>query len=321
MAKTRSRRPYVVFDAEKQIKPSFWQGTVNIPTELLRTFVAVHELGSFTKAAQLFDLTQPAVSAHMRKLEASLGGDLIEKKSSGISLTARGEQALKFARRMLAINDELVVACGTQHPIRGIRLGIPNISAAALRLVIAAFREETGHGRVKISCDNSVGLLQSIRSGYLDLAFVLSDDAEMADAVTSWPEDLVWVRSSDFVLKPSEPVPLISSPNWLVPDRRATEALERAKRQYEIVFSAFDGASRISAVSAAVGCMLMPRSHVPSCLVIEDSGVLPEVSPLTAGIITREDLDAGELRAIIVALRGIFCRKTISEGTLRTGSL
>jgi DNA-binding transcriptional LysR family regulator len=129
------------------------------------------------------------------------------------------------------------------------------------------------------------------------------------------------VRSSDFVLKPSEPVPLISSPNWLVPDRRATEALERAKRQYEIVFSAFDGASRISAVSAAVGCMLMPRSHVPSCLVIEDSGVLPAVSPLTAGIITREDLDAGELRAIIVALRGIFCRKTISEGTLRTGSL
>src|SRR5258707_11596317 len=109
MAKvTRSRRPYVVFDADKSNKSNFWQGQINIPTELLRTFVAVYELGSYTKAAQLFDLTQPAVSAHMKKLETILGGDLIEKKSSGISLTARGEQAMRSARRLLAINDELV---------------------------------------------------------------------------------------------------------------------------------------------------------------------------------------------------------------------
>src|SRR5260370_13432167 len=156
MPKTRSRKPYVVFDAEKHSKPSFWQGTVNIPTELLRTFVAVYELGSFTKAAQLFDLTQPAVSAHMRKLEASLGGDLIEKRSSGISLTARGEQALKLARRMLAINDELITACGTHGPLHGIRLGIPHISAEALRKVIGPFRKGTGHNHVKVCFDDSV---------------------------------------------------------------------------------------------------------------------------------------------------------------------
>jgi DNA-binding transcriptional LysR family regulator len=318
MAKTRSRRPYVVFDADKHSKPKFWQGTINIPTELLRTFVAVHELSSFTKAAQLFDLTQPAVSAHMRKLEVILGGDLIEKKSSGINLTSRGEQALKLARRMLSINDELVVACGTQHPLHGIRLGIPNISAEALRKVIGAFRKQTGHGRVKICCDHSIGLLQSIRSGYLDLAFLFADEAEMAGAVTSWSEDLVWVRAPDFVLEPGAAVPLISSPNWLVPDRRATEALDRVKRPYEIVFSAFDGSSRIAAVGAAVGCMVMPRSHVPPQLLIEDSGVLPEVGPLTAGIIAREDLDAGELRPIIAALKAIFCRTTISEGALRS---
>src|SRR5882757_9466619 len=320
MAKTRSRRPYVVFDAEKHSKPNFWQGTINIPTELLRTFVAIYELGSFTKAAQLFDLTQPAVSAHMRKLEVILGGDIIEKKSSGINLTARGEQALKLARRILAINDELIVACGTHGPLHGIRLGIPNISPEALRKVIGAFRKETGHGRVKICCDHSIGLLQSVRSGYLDLAFVFADEVEMAGAVTSWSEDLVWVRAPDFVVEPGEVVPLISSPNWLVPDRRATEALDRAKQPYEIVFSAFDGSSRIAAVGAAVGCMAMPRSHVPSPLVIDKSGVLPELGPTTAGIVMREDLDAGELRPIIAALRAIFCRKTISDEALRSTS-
>jgi DNA-binding transcriptional LysR family regulator len=319
MTKTRSRPPYVVFDADKH-RPNFWQGQINIPTELLRTFVAVYELGSYTKAAQLFDLTQPAVSAHMKKLESILGGDLIEKKSSGISLTARGEQAMKSARRLLAINDELVVACGTQSPLQGIRLGIPNISAEGLREIIDVFRREAGHGRIKISCDHSNGLLQSIRSGYLDLAFVFADKADMANAVASWPEDLVWVRAPDLILKPGAVVPLISSPNWLVPDRRATEALDRAKQPYEIVFSAFDGSSRMAAVGAAVGCLAIPRSHVPPSLVIEDGGVLPELAPMTAGIIIREDLDAGELRPIIAALRAIFSRKTIASDALRSSA-
>ena len=318
--KMRSRRPYVVFDAENPHKPNFLQCEVNIPTELLRTFVAVYELGSFTKAAQLFDLTQPAVSAHMRKLEVMLGGDLIEKKSSGINLTARGEQAMRAARRLLAINDELVISCGTQHRLNGIRLGIPNISAEGLRKIVGAFRNEIGSARVRICCDHSIGLLESVHSGYLDLAFLFADQAEMKGAVTSWSEDLVWVRAPDLVLEPGGVVPLISSPNWLVPDRKATEALDRVKRPYEIVFSAFDGSSRVAAVGAAVGCMAMPRSHVPPSLVIEDNGILPELGSTTAGIVVREDLDTEKLRPVIAALRAIFCRSTISDHALRLSS-
>jgi len=61
----------------------------------------------------------------------------------------------------------------------------------------------------------------------------------------------------------------------------------------------------------------MPRSHVPPSLVIEDSGVLPEVAPVTAGIIIREDLDAGALRPIIAALRTIFSGKTLAGDAMR----
>ena len=46
-------------------------------------------------------------------------GDLIEKKSSGINLTARGEQALKLARRILAINDELMGIVADRKPVNG----------------------------------------------------------------------------------------------------------------------------------------------------------------------------------------------------------
>src|SRR5215475_3574196 len=99
----------------------------NIPTDLLRTFVAICELGSFTKAAHLFDLTQPAVSAHMRRLEAIIGADLIEKSMSGVTLTECGTEVLRHARRMLSVNDQIVSGGGLQPQPNVIRLGIPNL--------------------------------------------------------------------------------------------------------------------------------------------------------------------------------------------------
>ena len=191
MAKMRSRRPYVVFDAEKLSKPNFWQCEVNIPTELLRTFVAVYELGSFTKAAQLFDLTQPAVSAHMRKLEVMLGGDLIEKKSSGINLTARGEQALKSARRLLAINDELVVACGTrpahheQIPIDGRRI-FDSDQVHELRKSGAEAREDLHRALVDVIVAASKARWKNSRISLVDISSMST--TSNTRSIGSWPK-------------------------------------------------------------------------------------------------------------------------------------
>ena len=56
-------------------------GRTCIPTDLLRTFVAISEVGSFTKAGHLFGLTQPAVTSHMRRLKSLVGADLLRLKS------------------------------------------------------------------------------------------------------------------------------------------------------------------------------------------------------------------------------------------------
>src|ERR1700745_1591168 len=54
-------------------------GMPNIPTELLRTFVAVVDLRGFTKAAQALGFTQPAVSAQIKRLQSLLGRGLLDK--------------------------------------------------------------------------------------------------------------------------------------------------------------------------------------------------------------------------------------------------
>jgi DNA-binding transcriptional LysR family regulator len=307
MRKTRARaganQPET--GSEKVVGPS---DKVNIPTDLLRTFVAIYQLGSFTKAAHLFELTQPAVSAHMKKLEQLIGADLIERNVAGVNLTACGEQVLKYARRILLINDQIVSSASQQRTLPVVRLGIPNIFAAfKLRPILADAPGTIGDSRLQICCDHSASLLRSIRSGYLDLAFVMTDEEEGSNnPLRSWPVELVWTRAPDFAYEEGGPVPLVSSPNVLLPDRIAIDALEQVGQPYEIVFTAFDSLARRSGAMAGIGYLPLPRVLVPEGLVIEEGGILPPLSPVTIDIIAREELDTASLNPLIDSVERIL---------------
>ncbi len=80
----------------------------NLPTDVLRTFLAVIDLGSFTKAGQLLGRTQPAISLQIRKLEDLLGMPLLDTSGRTIVLTKDGETLARYARQLLALNDEIV---------------------------------------------------------------------------------------------------------------------------------------------------------------------------------------------------------------------
>ena len=79
-------------------------GRTCIPTDLLRTFVVISEVGSFTKAGHLFGLSQQAVTSQMRRLESLVGADLLQKSPSGVTLTEFGAKMLRSARRMDSLN-------------------------------------------------------------------------------------------------------------------------------------------------------------------------------------------------------------------------
>src|ERR1043166_783547 len=81
---------------------------INIPTELLRTLIAVVDMRSFTRAAQSLGVTQPAVSAQVKRLQVLLGGELFDRDAPGVTLTAKGEVVVNYARRLLSINDQIM---------------------------------------------------------------------------------------------------------------------------------------------------------------------------------------------------------------------
>ena len=68
-------------------------GVVNLSTELLRAFVTVVEVASFTKAGEILGRTQPAISLQVKRLEQVVGYELIERNGKDISLTEWGRGA------------------------------------------------------------------------------------------------------------------------------------------------------------------------------------------------------------------------------------
>src|ERR1700759_3894262 len=104
---------------------------LNIPTDLLRTLIAVVDMRSFTRAAQSLGVTQPAVSAQIKRLHYLLGYEVLDKSAPGVSLTARGELVGNNARILLAITDEILQLTSGTLPRQPVRVGIPLAYAGA----------------------------------------------------------------------------------------------------------------------------------------------------------------------------------------------
>lgn len=95
---------------------------INIPMEILRSVVAVAGTGSQSKAAALVGLSQPALSAHLKKIESLVGGSIFKKAASGSVPTDLGKLVIVQARRIIDSNDQLLRLRGDAEVSRSIRL-------------------------------------------------------------------------------------------------------------------------------------------------------------------------------------------------------
>jgi DNA-binding transcriptional LysR family regulator len=92
----------------------------------LRTFVAIADTGSFTRAAEIVHKTQSAVSMQMKRLEERLGKPVFERDGRSSKLTEDGERLLDYARRMLRLNAECVASFTDAELAGRVRLGVPD---------------------------------------------------------------------------------------------------------------------------------------------------------------------------------------------------
>lgn len=87
----------------------------------LKTFAAAAERESFTRAAEVMELTQAAVSQQVAALEQELGVELFERHGRGVRLTEQGRRLYTYARQILDLVDEAALQVGeTEQQLSGI---------------------------------------------------------------------------------------------------------------------------------------------------------------------------------------------------------
>ena len=262
----------------------------NIPTDLLRTLVAVVDLRSFTKAAASLGVTQPAVSAQIKRLQFLLGGDLFDRSIQGVSLTPQGELVVSYARRLLSINDQIVhIGSDGPPPELVIRVGTPSdFVASMLPGILAGLRERWPDVRFMVRTDFFDPLVRDLRSGELDV-FVGLSMAPPPDARHSWAEEVVWVRGRATRFDPDRPVPLVSHGEASIYHRHAVTALKSAGLEWEDVFTGPSMTSLNGAVMAGLGVMAVTRRRANDVgMTIWDDAPLPKLPDLYSGIYVRE---------------------------------
>jgi LysR family hydrogen peroxide-inducible transcriptional activator len=141
----------------------------------LRYFVALAETRHFGKAAERSFVSQPTLSAQIKKLENYLGVQLIERQPRKVTLTETGSKILPLARRIVQESDEIVSLARNEHdPLSGkLQVGlIPTIGPYLLPLVARKLRKQLPRLKVMLYEHQTQPLLEKLRAGDIDLGIL-----------------------------------------------------------------------------------------------------------------------------------------------------
>lgn len=140
---------------------------------LLRTFVTVHRAGSFTRAAALLGLSQPAVTSQIRTLERQLGRPLFLRQARGVTPTTIGDElAHKAAPHLDALVEIAEAGLDEDSSLRTLHLaGPPEFTAERALPALTELTGDDGQGfALRASFGNAEETLEGLAAGHHDLA-------------------------------------------------------------------------------------------------------------------------------------------------------
>jgi DNA-binding transcriptional LysR family regulator len=279
----------------------------NIPTELMRTLITVVDLRSFTKAAQSLGVTQPAVSAQIKRLQNMLGSELFDKSAPGVTLSETGQAVVSNARRLLAINDRILHLAAPRASAPPLRIGIQgDFGGTLLPTALAQFRRGSPHQGFHVRSEGSDLLMRGLRQRELDLAVAFTHSGPPIEARHRWTEAAVWIRSPATAWDPAGPVPLVTHGEGCLVSMLAIQALDQAGREWEEVFNATSSISIAAAVAAGLGISATVKRYVLAGLEPWSNAPLPPLPDVECGIYLREGRDRRLLEQLADAIADVI---------------
>jgi len=253
--------------------------------DLLRTFVAVAECGSFSGAAPRIGRSQSAVSMQMQRLEQTVGRQLLVRSPRAVAPSAAGADLLIHARRLLKLSDEAWASVTRPEEAGAVRLGVPDDYAAFL-LPPALSRFAAAHPLVTVElvCEQSTALVKTMAEGRLDLAIVTRLPEQPLDVLRR--ERFVWVASPNHVAWRTDPLPIALFEPGCVARSSVLQALGDADRAYRCAYSSASLLGLVAVVQAGLAVAGLVLLSVPPTLrVIGEAEGLPPLPDLEIGIL------------------------------------
>lgn len=249
-----------------------------IPVDLLQTFVAVVDAGSFTGAARSLEVRQSTISQQIARLEALAHRRLIDRDTHSMALTVDGERLLDQARSILDAHLRLGESL-SEAPLRGrLRLGASeDFVLSALPDVLATFVRRHPEVDLELSAGLSHDLYDAFDAGRLDVIFVKRKAGDRRGSI-AWREPIRWVGRPNFRIDPDAPLPLLLYPPPSVTRARAIETLDLLDRRWRVAFTSASLAGLTAAARAGIGIMPHSARLIPPGLAVVGGG--PSLPPL-----------------------------------------
>lgn len=272
---------------------------INLPIDLLRTFITVRDLGGYTKAGNALHRTQPAISLQMKRLETLVGCKLLSHDGRSLDLTSDGKVLADYARQILRFNDEAVARFRKREAFGRLRIGLPTDYALAfLQNALTTFIQAHPEVDLEIHCDLSRVLLADLHADRLDLAVALTATADAHYLVRLWEEQPVWAGAKGGRSHKLDPLPLVSHPEGCEYRNRVIEALNGIGRNWRIAYSSPGVSGLQEAVSADLGvCALTRKTVRPEMRVLTEKDGVPPLAKIRIGLFFKHPrlTDAGLL--------------------------
>jgi DNA-binding transcriptional LysR family regulator len=292
----------------------------NLSLDSLRTLVITQDLGGFGRAAERLLRTPSAISLQMKRLQEEIGVPLFRKQGRKTLLTEQGEIALRYARRVLELNDEMIDTLRGSSLAGVVRIGFAqDFTVNVLPLVIARFNALYPLVKLEVTVDVGQVLLQKVDSGDLDVALTLGGaQKKTAHLLSELP--LHWIASPSFRDRVRQPLPLALFSPPCGCQTPGLEALERAGRPWRVAMTSPSLTGLWAAVSAGLGLTTRAELGLPEDVRTIDLG-LPPLGNIPIVLHRRRSLrapNAMRFAEITEELVATYLRSHLSEKRPRT---
>lgn len=261
----------------------------HVDLDLLRTFLAVVETGSFAAAAERLGCTQPAVSLQIKRLETMFDQELIERARPARA-TEPGQTVLGYARRMLRLNDELLDRFAPSRQGIVLRVGIPNdFSVAMLPMALSRFAAAEPNVMLDLQSELSHTLLDGLNAGKFDLVVAMTAERVSDNAIKTWNERLVWIAPPNMKPGGDGVLPLVCYPEGCVYRARILKRLAEEGLNWRIVMTSPSFTSVTDAVRSGLGAGAFAETTAPADLRVERRKPWPDLGMVSVGLFRHPD--------------------------------